>query len=596
MSRRLYANGAHKYKYNMNVAYFRHKDGDPQLQINFRYKNAELGIDRDFNFCRNIEEPVTMCLDRMKTNIEKEFGKRNKKKSKKKNKEAASDAVEGAEAGSSTPVITVDLMHGKEKVNDLTFRKLLENNGTMDDVLLQIVGEPYKVIYNTPWVEVITLPTSILAGFFIYPAKLDLLFAEKKHSKFEWYRGLLPKTKKEEDIQWEKVGEGLTYSAKQEDIGYRIKIQCKPGNQQVLGPPVEYVSKCNVEAGPGCCPFENRHIFTTEKLSGDQFRVMSYNLLADLYADSDYTRKELFPYCPPYALNIDYRKQLFIKEILGYNADIMCLQEVDGKIFDLDLEPLLDTRNYTGQYQKKGITAEGIATFYNHDRFELVKSYGMNIGENIPSNPVFKSLWEQIKNNKKLVERIVARSTAVQVNTLKSKETDNVLVVANTHLYFHPDADHIRLLQVGFAMLYVEDIYKKTIEEQKVDKDKVSIIFCGDFNSVPECGIYKLMTEKFVDEHFIDWSSNEEEAVRGVNLVQPFEIQSACGIPNYTNFTAGFRACLDYIFYQTNNLLVKEVIPFPSDEELSAHIAIPSVVFPSDHVSLVADLKWKSPR
>lgn len=87
--------------------------------------------------------------------------------------------------------ITVDLMHGKEKVNDLTFRKLLENNGTMDDVLLQIVGEPYKVIYNTPWVEVITLPTSILAGFFIYPAKLDLLFAEKKHSKFEWYRGLL---------------------------------------------------------------------------------------------------------------------------------------------------------------------------------------------------------------------------------------------------------------------------------------------------------------------------------------------------------------------------------------------------------------------
>lgn len=57
---------------------------------------------------------------------------------------------------------------------------------------------------------------------------------------------------------------------------------------------------------------------------------------------------------------------------------------------------------------------------------------------------------------------------------------------------------------------------------------------------------------------------DEEEAVRGVNLVQPFEIQSACGTPNYTNFTAGFRACLDYIFYQTNNLLVKEVCNFRS--------------------------------
>lgn len=47
------------------------------------------------------------------------------------------------------------------------------------------------------------------------------------------------------------------------------------------------------------------------------FRVVSYNILADLYADSDYTREVLFPYCPPYALSIDYRKQLFLKEIIG---------------------------------------------------------------------------------------------------------------------------------------------------------------------------------------------------------------------------------------------------------------------------------------
>lgn len=44
---------------------------------------------------------------------------------------------------------------------------------------------------------------------------------------------------------------------------------------------------------------------------------MSYNILADTYADSDYSRGVLFPYCPPYALHIDYRKQLIIKEIIG---------------------------------------------------------------------------------------------------------------------------------------------------------------------------------------------------------------------------------------------------------------------------------------
>ena len=47
------------------------------------------------------------------------------------------------------------------------------------------------------------------------------------------------------------------------------------------------------------------------------FRVVSYNILADVYADSDFTRNYLFPYCPSYALAIDYRKQLLLKELMG---------------------------------------------------------------------------------------------------------------------------------------------------------------------------------------------------------------------------------------------------------------------------------------
>lgn len=47
------------------------------------------------------------------------------------------------------------------------------------------------------------------------------------------------------------------------------------------------------------------------------FRVMTYNILADVFADSEFTRTELYPYCAPYALSIDYRKQLLMKEILG---------------------------------------------------------------------------------------------------------------------------------------------------------------------------------------------------------------------------------------------------------------------------------------
>lgn len=66
---------------------------------------------------------------------------------------------------------------------------------------------------------------------------------------------------------------------------------------------------------------------------------------------------------------------------------------------------------------------------------------------------------------------------------------------------------------------------------------------------------------------------------------------SACGTPKYTNFTVGFKDCLDYIYCEKNNFEVKQVIPLPSDEELTANQAIPSVLFPSDHIALVADLK-----
>lgn len=50
-----------------------------------------------------------------------------------------------------------------------------------------------------------------------------------------------------------------------------------------------------------------------------------------------------------------------------------------------------------------------------------------------------------------------------------------------------------------------------------------------------------------------------DEAVMNVCLSHPFKFQSACGTPEYTNFTAGFADCLDYIFYETDMLDVLQV-------------------------------------
>lgn len=77
------------------------------------------------------------------------------------------------------------------------------------------------------------------------------------------------------------------------------------------------------------CLFDNRHAFTAKVTDWPTVRVVSYNILADIYAQTDLSKTVLYPYCAPYALQLDYRQNLIKKELAGYNSDIICLQEVD---------------------------------------------------------------------------------------------------------------------------------------------------------------------------------------------------------------------------------------------------------------------------
>ena len=69
-------------------------------------------------------------------------------------------------------------------------------------------------------------------------------------------------------------------------------------------------------------------------------------------------------------------------------------------------------------------------------------------------------------------------------------------------------------------------------------------------------------------------------------------MDSACGTPKYTNYTLGFQDCIDYIFYETDKLQVENIVPFPTEDELKKYDAIPNILFPSDHLASVVDLKW----
>ncbi|XP_043274609.1 2',5'-phosphodiesterase 12 [Venturia canescens] len=577
-----------QYYYNMNEAYLRYEKGDETFQFTFRFTKPELNLDRQFHMVRKRIEPVAVFLRRLDSNLDKYLSAKKKRKSKKdqnaKDVEKKPDNVQNGEIAFVRNQLKIDLKEPCE---------ILFHNTSQ--ITLEVFGTSYKMKLNVPWILSMSLPSSMLIGFPTYPADFQTVHTDKNKSEFLWYinRSEATHASKVYKSSWEQVGKGFIYTPTALDVNCRLKLQCTPVNQEQTGPITEVESENGVQAGPGKCPFEIRHLFTGDKLSGKNFRFVSYNILADVYASTEYSRDVLFPYCPPYALAIDYRKQLIIKELVGYNSDIICLQEVDSKVFERDLFPILSLLGYDGIFNRKGDDlSEGVAIFYNEKRFKKIRSESRVMGQNVDA-PGFNNIWQQI-NNDIVKERFVGRNTTVQVTVLRSKDNPNeILVIGNTHLYFQPDADHIRLLQGFYALAYLQEIVNQT-RASIDDCSRISVILSGDFNSTPDCGIYQLMTTGHVPHYHKDWKSNSAQIIENVSLSHNDSFASACGTPQYTNFTVEFADCLDYIFYQSNNIEVTQVVPFPSKEELSLNQAIPSILFPSDHVALCADLKWMS--
>lgn len=484
-----------------------------------------------------------------------------------------------------------------------------------------------------------------MKGFVTVPT-VNLVNCDLDTCKFLWYRQISAKERENlvfegfpvEKIEfknrayWILLSEGMTYSPIEEDVAHYLKFECHPTSGNKTGRIYSCLSNKPVELGPPLCPFEKRHHFTKNSFSNNnKLRFVSYNILADMYADSDYSREVLFAYCPPHALDIDYRRQLLLKEISGYNADVVCLQEVDRKEYKRAYEPYFRlVGGYQGLFDRKGgQVAEGVATFFRKDRFELIDNHKTALSKVIdPSvqvegdgssnkdvdHPVLhdphsacakkllsdmQPIYCAIMKNPELTKRFMDRHTILQTNLLKVKDVpNNYVIVANTHLYFAPDADHIRLLQGSVCVKYLEfmkTFYKSMLQTKFGTPDlKISLIFCGDMNSTPDCGLFKLVHEGKVGADLPDWRSNESEAVENLSVETKLRLSSAYKDLPYTNYTPGFNGWLDHIFYELDGLECESTVPMPDHDDVIASEGIPSDVFPSDHLALIANLKLRT--
>ncbi|XP_066471393.1 2',5'-phosphodiesterase 12 [Tiliqua scincoides] len=459
-----------------------------------------------------------------------------------------------------------------------------------DGALLQIGEARYRVERNPPALTELQLPRSLLAGFPVCP-KLRAEFGSPAHARFRWYY------ERKADPGgagaaggWAEAPGGTerVFTPGNALIGRRLRLVCTPGDgQQRYGAAREAESGGPVEAGPGACTFDARHLYTQRVAGPGLVRTVTYNVLADAYAQTELSRTVLYPYCAPYSLELDYRQNLLKKELAGYSADLICLQEVDRAVFTDSLGPALDAFGLEGLLRLKEKQHEGLATFYRRDKFRLLGQHDIALNQALLESPLHRELRDRLASCPQVQEKVQQRSSVLQVSVLQStSEPFRKICVANTHLYWHPKGGNIRLIQAAVALSHIRHVTHDMYPG-------IPVIFCGDFNSTPSTGMYSFVSSGSVAEDHEDWSSNGKEQCCRMSLTHPFRLKSACGEPAYTNYVGGFHGCLDYIFIDADAFEVEQVIPLPSHEEVTTHQALPSVSHPSDHIALICDLKWK---
>uniref|UniRef100_A0A671WL21 poly(A)-specific ribonuclease n=1 Tax=Sparus aurata TaxID=8175 RepID=A0A671WL21_SPAAU len=116
------------------------------------------------------------------------------------------------------------------------------------------------------------------------------------------------------------------------------------------------------------------------------FSVMCYNVLCDKYAT-----RQLYGYCPSWALNWEYRKKNIMQEIMGCNADIISLQEVETEQYYNFFLPELKEQGYDGFFSPKSRArtmsevdrkhVDGCAIFYKTEKFSAVQKHTVEFNQ-----------------------------------------------------------------------------------------------------------------------------------------------------------------------------------------------------------------------
>lgn len=427
---------------------------------------------------------------------------------------------------------------------------------------------------------------------------------------------------------WFEVGRSKTYTPTADDIGHVLKFECVVVDAETKLPAGHVNTILTSRVIPAPSPSPRRlisvsgvdvtgHLDLDGRMSSTgTFTVLSYNILSDAYATS-----ELYSYCPSWALSWPYRRQNLLREIVGYRADIVCLQEVQSDHFEEFFAPELDKHGYQALFKRKTAevfsgsiqTIDGCATFFRRDRFSHVKKYEVEFNKAaqsltdalVPSAQKKTALNRLVKDNVALIVVLEAKFNNQGVDNPGKRQ---LVCVANTHVNVQQDLKDVKLWQVHTLL--------KGLEKIAASAD-IPMLVCGDFNSIPGSAPHALLALGKVDPMHPDLAVDPLGILRpaaklshtlplvsayssfariGVGLgfeQQKRRVDPTTNEPLFTNCTRDFIGTLDYIFYSADTLTVESLLELLDEDSLRKDTALPSPEWSSDHIALLAEFRCK---
>ncbi|SCU90945.1 LADA_0F07228g1_1 [Lachancea dasiensis] len=323
------------------------------------------------------------------------------------------------------------------------------------------------------------------------------------------------------------------------------------------------------------------------------FTVLSYNTLCQHYATP-----KMYRFTPSWALSWDFRREKLQEQILNYNTDIICLQEVESKTYEEFWAPLLREHGYTGMFHAKtrartmqakdSKKVDGCCFFYRDSDFKIVYKETID----------FSSIWMKHKKflrTEDYLNRAMNKDNIAIVVKLQHQKSGEHVWAVTTHLHWDPQFNDVKTFQVGVLLDHME----KTIKEHSggtstQELKKVPVILCGDLNSTLDSAVYDLLRTGAVRDHQ-DIEGRDFGFMSQKNFAHNIPLKSSyevIGELPFTNLSPLFTSVIDYIWYSPQALRVRGVLGEIDQEYTSKFIGFPNDKFPSDHIPLVTRFEF----